>query len=88
MFMAGLHLRYKTNTDKTRRVLSFHYLGFLRGYVNKRLILFCEQYKAAVLNLRIMIAGNNNLMLNKFTQIMLSVRQIMGHNYRELVTLI
>jgi hypothetical protein len=36
MLMAGLHRRYQANTAKTRRVLSFHYLG-LRGYVDKRL---------------------------------------------------
>jgi hypothetical protein len=59
MFMAGLHLRYQANTVKKRRVLSFHYLG-LRGYVNKGLILLCEHYEAAVLNLRTMIAANFN----------------------------
>jgi hypothetical protein len=59
MFMAGLHLRYQANTVKKRRVLSLHYLG-LRGYVNKRLILLCDHYEAAVLNLRTMIAANFN----------------------------
>ena len=59
MFMAGLHRRYQANTVKTRRVLSFHYLG-LRGYVDKRLILLCEHYEAAVLNLRTMISDNFN----------------------------
>ena len=57
--MAGLHLRYQANTVKTRRVLSFHYLG-LRGYVDKRLILLSEHYVAAVLNLRTMISDNFN----------------------------
>jgi hypothetical protein len=32
----------------------------LRGYVNKGLILLCEHYEAAVLNLRTMIAANFN----------------------------
>ena len=59
MFMAGLHLRYQANTVKTRRVLSFHYLG-LRGYVDKSLILLSEHYEAAVLNLRTMISDNFN----------------------------
>jgi hypothetical protein len=59
MFMAGLHFRYQANTVKKRRVLSLHYLG-LRGYVNKRLILLCDHYEAAVLNLRTMIAANFN----------------------------
>jgi hypothetical protein len=59
MFMTGLHLRYQANTVKKRRVLSFHYLG-LRGYVDKRFILLCEHYEAAVLNLRTMIADNFN----------------------------
>ena len=59
MFMAELHLRYQANTVKKRRVLSFHYLG-LRGYVDKRFKLLCEQYEAAILNLRTMIAENFN----------------------------
>ena len=59
MFMAGLHFRYQANTVKTRRVLSFHYLG-LRDFVDKRLTLPCEQYEAAVLNLRPIIADNFN----------------------------
>jgi hypothetical protein len=58
MFMAELHLRYQANTVK-KSVLSFHYLG-LRGYVNKRLILLCEHYEAAILNLITMIAANFN----------------------------
>ena len=49
MFMAGLHLRYQANTVKKRRVLSFHYLG-LRGYVDSRFKLLCEQYEATILN--------------------------------------
>jgi hypothetical protein len=59
MFMAGLHFRYQANTVKTRRVLSFHYLG-LRDFVDKRLTLPCEQYEATVLNPRPMIADNFN----------------------------
>ena len=59
ILMAGLHRRYQANTVKTRRVLSFHYLG-LRGFVDKRFTLLCEQYEAAVLNLRTIIADNFN----------------------------
>jgi hypothetical protein len=59
MFMGGLHRRYQANTVKVRRVLSFHYLG-LRGFVDKRFKLLCEQFETAVLNLRTMIAGNSN----------------------------
>jgi hypothetical protein len=73
MFMARLHLRYQANTVKKRRVLSFHYLG-LRGYVNKRLILFCEHYEAAILDLRIMIAANfNGLIFVGISQTLTSV---------------
>jgi hypothetical protein len=59
ILMTGLHRRYQANTVKTRRVLSFHYLG-LRGFVDKRFTLLCEQYEAAVLNLRTIIADNFN----------------------------
>ena len=59
ILMAGLHRRYQANTVKTRRVLSFHYLG-LRGFVDKRFTLLCEEYEAAVLNLRTIIADNFN----------------------------
>jgi hypothetical protein len=59
MFMGGLQRRYQANTVKARRVLSFHYLG-LRGFVDKRFKLLCEQFESAVLNLRTMIAGNFN----------------------------
>jgi hypothetical protein len=40
-------------------LLSFHYLG-LRGFVDKRFKLLCEQYETAELNLRTMIADNFN----------------------------
>jgi hypothetical protein len=59
MSKVGLHRRYQANTVKVRRVLSFHYLG-LRGFVDKRFKLLCEQFESAVLNLRTMIAGNFN----------------------------
>jgi hypothetical protein len=59
IFMVGLHRRYQANTVKTRRVLSFHYLG-LRGFVDKHFKLLCEQFETAVLNLRAMIADNFN----------------------------
>jgi hypothetical protein len=59
IFMVGLHRRYQANTVKTRRVLSFHYLG-LRGCVDKHFKLLCEQFETAVLNLRTMIADNFN----------------------------
>ena len=59
ILMAGLHRRYQANTVKTRRVLSFHYLG-LRGFVDKRFKLLCEQFETAELNLRTMIADNFN----------------------------
>jgi hypothetical protein len=32
----------------------------LRGFVDKRFKLLCEQFETAVLNLRTMIAGNSN----------------------------
>jgi hypothetical protein len=57
--IAGLHRRNQANTVKTRRVLLFHYLG-LRGFVDKRFTLLCEQYKAAALNFRTIIADNFN----------------------------
>ncbi|MFT5840773.1 MAG: hypothetical protein ACI9UT_003287 [Flavobacteriales bacterium] len=57
IFMVGLHRRYQANTVKTIRVLSFHYLG-LRGSVDKRFKLLCEQYEMAELNLKTVIAGN------------------------------
>jgi hypothetical protein len=44
IFMVGLHRRYQANTVKTRRVLSFHYLG-LRGCVDKHFKLLCEQFE-------------------------------------------
>jgi hypothetical protein len=59
MFMGGLHRRYQANTVKTRRVLSFHYLG-LRGFVDKRFKLLAEQFETAELNLITMIADNFN----------------------------
>jgi len=59
MFMVVLHRRYQANTVKTRRVLSFHYLG-LRGIVDKRFQLLCEQLETAVFKLRTMIVGNFN----------------------------
>ena len=62
MFMAGLHRRYQANTVKIRRVLSFHYLG-LRGFVDKRFKLLCEQFETAVLNLRNMIAVNSKIIV-------------------------
>jgi hypothetical protein len=40
------------NTVKNKQVLSFHYLG-LQGFVEKRFISHCEQYKTAELNLSI-----------------------------------
>jgi hypothetical protein len=60
IFMVGLHCRYQVNTVKTRRVLSFHYLG-LRGFVDKRFKFLCEQFETAVLKLRTMIADNFNV---------------------------
>jgi hypothetical protein len=59
MFMAGLHGRYQSNTVKTERVLSFHYLD-LRGFVDECYKLLCEQFVTAKLNLRTMIADNFN----------------------------
>jgi hypothetical protein len=59
ILMAGLHRRYQASTVKTRRVLSFHYLR-LRGFVDKRFKLLCEQFETAELNLRTMIADNFN----------------------------
>jgi hypothetical protein len=55
----SLHSSYQANTVMTKRVLLFHYLGFL-GFVDKRFILLCEQYETTELNLRTMIADNFN----------------------------
>jgi hypothetical protein len=57
MLMAGLHRCCQVKTNKTRRVLSFHYLG-LRGYEDRGPILLWKQYEATVLNFRTMISDN------------------------------
>ena len=51
MSMTNLQMRYQANTTKTRRVLSFHYLG-LRGYADEYLILLSEQYEDALTRFR------------------------------------
>lgn len=58
MTLAGVHKRYQANTLKTRRVLSFHYLG-LRGYVDKYFTLLTGQYEIAVTHIRHMINENS-----------------------------
>jgi hypothetical protein len=57
IYMVVLHRRYEANTVKTIRVLTFHYLG-LRGYVDKRYKLLCEQFETSGLKLKTMIASN------------------------------
>jgi len=52
------HFQYQANTIKSRRVLSYHFVG-LRAIADRKLRISKHQLKQAMINIHSLIAGAN-----------------------------